>query len=75
MDLQNKVRENRARRVAQRQALRLEKSRRRDARALDFGLYNLIDLREQKIICHLAPLDQIERILDAPNKILNGEVA
>lgn len=38
-----KVRENRLRRMAQRQGLRLEKSRRRDPRALDFGGYWLVD--------------------------------
>jgi hypothetical protein len=37
------VRENRLRRMATRQGLRLEKSRRRDQRALDFGAYYLIE--------------------------------
>jgi hypothetical protein len=39
-----KVRENRLRRMAQRQGLRLEKSRRRDPRALDFGVYAVVDV-------------------------------
>jgi hypothetical protein len=39
-----KVRENRLRRMAQRQGLRLEKSRRRDPRALGFGRYVVIDV-------------------------------
>jgi hypothetical protein len=38
-----KVRENRMRRVAERQGLALRKSRRRDQRALDFGGYRVID--------------------------------
>lgn len=38
-----KVRENLLRRAAARQGLRLEKSRRRDPRAVDFGAYFLID--------------------------------
>ncbi len=38
-----KVRENRLRRMAQRQGLRLERSRRRDPRALGFGKFRLID--------------------------------
>jgi len=38
----DKVRENRLRRMAQRQGLRLEKSRRRDRRALDYGRYWLV---------------------------------
>lgn len=39
----DKVRENRLRRMATRQGLRLEKSRRRDTRALDYGRYWLIE--------------------------------
>lgn len=38
----DKIRENRLRRMAQRQGLRLEKSRRRDPRALDYGAYWLV---------------------------------
>jgi hypothetical protein len=40
---QEKVRENRLRRMAARQALQLVKSRRRDPRALDYGTYWLVD--------------------------------
>jgi hypothetical protein len=43
MDQSIKVRENRLRRMAQRQGLRLIKSRRRDPRALDYGTYWLAD--------------------------------
>ncbi len=39
----NKVRENRLRRMATRQGLALQKSRRRDPRARDFGTYMLVD--------------------------------
>lgn len=39
----DKVRENRLRRMAERQGVRLEKSRRRDPRAADYGTYSLID--------------------------------
>ena len=35
----DKVRENRLRRVAHRQGFRLWRSRRRDTRAIDYGLY------------------------------------
>lgn len=41
--MEDKVRENRLRRMAQRQGLRVIKSRRRDPRALDYGLYELVD--------------------------------
>ena len=40
---QEKVRENRLRRMATRQGLQLVKSRRRDPRALDYGTYWLVD--------------------------------
>ena len=43
MERVEKVRENRLRRKAERQGLKLIKSRRRDEDALDFGLYTLID--------------------------------
>lgn len=39
----DKVRENRLRRMAERQGLRLVKSRRRDPQAVDYGTYGLID--------------------------------
>jgi hypothetical protein len=41
MDAKTKVRENRIRRIASRQGLRLEKSRQRDPMALDYGKYSL----------------------------------
>lgn len=41
---EEKVRENRLRRSADRQGLRLMKSRSRDPQAVDFGLYALIDV-------------------------------
>jgi hypothetical protein len=40
-----KVRENRLRRMAERRGLRLVKSRRRDPRAIDYGLYTLVSDR------------------------------
>jgi hypothetical protein len=51
MDInQNKVRENRIRRAAQRQGLTLTKSRRRDARATDFGTFMLIDEQTNAVV-------------------------
>jgi hypothetical protein len=41
----DKVRENRLRRMADRQGLRLSRSRARDPRALTFGCYRLQDAR------------------------------
>jgi hypothetical protein len=42
-DTEYKRLENRLRRAADRQGLRLVKSRRRDPRAVDYGQYNLLD--------------------------------
>jgi hypothetical protein len=44
-----KVRENRLRRMAERQGLRLVKSRRRDPHALDYQLYALVSEDEYQI--------------------------
>ena len=40
--MENKVRENRLRRMADRQGLKLQRSRRRDEKAIDYDLYALI---------------------------------
>jgi hypothetical protein len=45
-----KVRENRLRRMAERQGLSLVKSRRRDPRAIDFGMYFLVDAQSSGIV-------------------------
>jgi hypothetical protein len=44
--------ENRLRRVAQRQGYRLEKSRRRDPYALDYGTYRLINMDVNGVMYH-----------------------
>lgn len=57
-----KVRENRARRAAQRQGILISKNARRDPRALDYGLWSLDD--PQRGIQHInLRLDQIEAYL------------
>jgi hypothetical protein len=43
----DKVRENRLRRMAERQGLTLRKSRRRDPRALEYGLFDLVEATER----------------------------
>jgi hypothetical protein len=63
------VRENRLRRMAARQGLRLEKSRRRDTRAIDFNGYMLVDVRLNGVVCggepfpYSATLDDVEAYL------------
>jgi hypothetical protein len=59
-----KVREIRLRRTADRQGLTLNRSRRRDPRALDFGLYWLTDRSGQKVgNSDGMSMDEVERYL------------
>ena len=74
-----KVRENRLRRVAVRRGLRLVKSRRRDPQALDFGCYALVDASANVIVFGTwatgrleATLDEIEGFLFPPKKRAKG---
>jgi hypothetical protein len=58
-----KIRENRLRRMAERQGLELHKSRRRDRRALDYDGRWLRDARTDKLVLggeHGTTLDEIE---------------
>ena len=50
MDSSIKVRENRLRRMAQRQGLQLVKSKRRDPRALDYGTYSLASIDTNTLV-------------------------
>ncbi len=50
MTMAEKVRENRLRRMAERQGLRLLKSRRRDPRAADYGTYMLLDVYTNSVV-------------------------
>ena len=64
----DKVRENRLRRVAERQGLRLMKSRRRDPLAYDYGGYMLVDASTNGVggggnLAYSLDLDQVERSL------------
>ena len=47
---EDKVRENRLRRMADRQGLRLTRSRRRDPLALDYGAYWLVDIELNAVV-------------------------
>jgi hypothetical protein len=61
-----KVRENRVRRMAERQGLVLKKSRRRDLRAWDYGSYWLVDADRSSLVFpdeHGASLEDIESYL------------
>ena len=45
-----KGRENRLRRMADRQGLMLRKSRRRDTRAIDYGSWQIVDIRTSVLV-------------------------
>ncbi len=62
---EEKVRENRLRRMAQRQGYRLIKSRRRDPRALDYGLFTLVKEDTNAAVYHATnvSMDEIESFL------------
>lgn len=71
MDKAMKVRENKLRRMADRQGLRLTRARSRDPHAMDFGLYALLDYQSGgSVFPHLAnrwvhtlTLDEVEEYL------------
>lgn len=71
MEQETKVRENRLRRMADRQGLRVVKSRSRDPNAIDYGLYALIQQETggavnaaiaQRWVCSWS-LDEVEQYL------------
>ena len=72
--MDNKVRENRLRRMANRQGLILRKSRRFDPRATDYGLYALLDAQTGGLIhrdnvnsVYALTLDEVEGWLTEKN--------
>jgi hypothetical protein len=69
---QQKVRENRLRRVAERRGLILQKSRRRDHRALDYGQFWLIDARQNFLVFPSGDGAEVGASLDEVEEWLNG---
>jgi hypothetical protein len=65
MENAEKVRENRLRRMAERQGVRLVKSRRRDPRAVGFGRYQLDDGTAPLTVdaAYCLTMDDVERRL------------
>jgi hypothetical protein len=66
-----KVYENRLRRMAQRQMMRIEKSRRRDPHAAGYGGYQLIETYQNSPVLGWAfdaTLEQIEAYLANPQR-------
>lgn len=70
--VQYKTYENRLRRAADRQGLRLEKSRSRDPRATDYNTYMLVDVATNTLSAYGAQsgyglgLDEIDQALQWP---------
>lgn len=68
--MDEKIRENRLRRIAERQGLAVQKSRRRDPRALDYGKYRIIDPEINGVVAGASPwnysmdLDEVEEWLN-----------
>lgn len=62
--MSDKVRENRLRRMADRQGLRLVKSRRRDPRAIDYGGYMLVDVPTGYAVAGVHPIGRPHWNLD-----------
>jgi hypothetical protein len=59
-----KNREDRLRRLARQRGLLLKKSRRRDPRASDFGVYYLIDPESNGLLAACPSLDDVEREIE-----------
>jgi ActR/RegA family two-component response regulator len=70
MAVEDKVRENRLRRVATRRGFSLVKSRRRDRQAIDYGGYMVVDTYTNAVVlgvtyhAYAATLDDVEAFLD-----------
>jgi hypothetical protein len=76
-----KVLENKLRRMADRQGLRLVKSRSRDVNAIDYGLYALLDVETggavnpalaQRWTCSWT-IDEVQDYLSTPAKASKGK--
>jgi len=63
----DKIRENRLRRAAARQGLKLIKSKRRDPRALDYCVWTIINTQTSAVIAgDRMTIDEVERFLTKP---------
>jgi hypothetical protein len=63
----DKVRENRARRAAARQGLKLVKSKRRDRRALDYAVWTIVNTQTNAVTAGGSlSIDQVEDFLNRP---------
>lgn len=70
-----KVRENRLRRVAERQGLALQKSKRRDPHALDYGLWMIVDSATSTVAAGVDSTGRPDMTLDDVEAYLTGEAS
>ena len=63
MEKPEKVRENRLRRMAKRQGLRLVKNGRRDPRATDYGTWRIVNIDKNRIEVESCYIDDVEAYL------------
>lgn len=63
--LDDRVRENRIRRIAERRGFIVQRSRRRDPQALDYGKYWLIEAEGMREVLSRVELDDVEAWLKA----------
>lgn len=69
----DKTRENRLRRKADRMGLRLVKARSRDSDAIDYGCYFLADIGSGGAVFGMGPIGRPEASLDEIEDYLKGE--
>jgi hypothetical protein len=69
----DKVRENRLRRMAERQGLELQKSRRRDPRAIDYDRWLILDPHTNTIVAGTKGTPRHGMTLDAVEAYLTGD--
>lgn len=70
----SKVRENWLRRVAERQAYRLQKSPRRDPRAADYGRWRIVNPTTRTVIVGTGPLDYTMTLAQVEHWLLSYEM-
>ena len=73
MDTALKTRENRLRRIADRQGYRLVKSARRDPRASDYGMWMITDLRTNTVVAGTEVIGRPSMSLDDVEAWLMGD--
>ena len=72
-DKETRTREQRLRRMADRQGLRLEKSRTRDLRAIDYGGWMIVNLETDTVVAGTGALGRPHWSLNDVETYLTGD--